>query len=263
MDNRYGTFSSSNIWKLLSKDRSGKNTGSQGVKYIKQVAHELRLGRAINKETSARATTWGKFIETCVFDKLDTSYEIISQNRLFHPTIPFYSGAPDVKKLNTTGDIKAPYSLEVFCDKINALTEGLETYKKEYPEDYWQHISSAVLLTSNCHPVTHFEAIIYVPYESDLKEIKELAMTDKDTYFIAYAEDNELPYLPENGYYKDLNKFRFEVPEADCELLKNAVIEAGKLLKNPTQIINIESENLLLNIKKNSIMETIVEGGKR
>lgn len=31
-------------------------------------------------------------------------------------------------------------------------------------------------------------------------------------------DKSALPYLPENGYYKNLNKFEFEVPKDDIDL---------------------------------------------
>jgi len=224
MNDRHGTVSSSGIWKLLTKDRSGKAMGKQGTTYIKQIQYEQKLGRPLNAERDSRPTTWGRLTERQAFEVLDLSYQLVSKERLFHPDMPYWSGMPDVKKPLITGDIKCPYSLEVFCDKISALSTSIEEYKKLFPEDYWQHISSAVLLEANGHPVTHFEPIIYCPYQSHLAMIRLMAYNSigEDQYryrWIASSTDEEVPYLLDNGTYKDLNIFRFEVPQEDKNLL--------------------------------------------
>src|SRR3990167_4171032 len=214
---RHGTFSSSSIWKLMTTDRSGTNFGAPALKYIRQLQHELNLGRALNKEVVSRATAWGNLCEQRVHDILPMGYSLVSKERLFHPTIQNYSGAPDLIKELTVADAKCPFSLEVFCDKIKAL-ENIEIYKKEFPEDYWQHISNAILLENNGTPITHFEAIIYVPYKSELEEVRELSRNfdgekQNQFAFINWSEDNELPYLIEGGHYKNINIIRFPVKE--------------------------------------------------
>lgn len=233
---RFGTFSSSSIWKLITTDRSAKGFGAPGLKYIRRVQYEVNLGRAINKESIARACSWGNICEMRVHEMLPLDYSFVSQKRLFHPLIPFYSGAPDLIKELTVCDCKAPFSLEVFCDKIKAL-ENIEVYKKEFPEDYWQHISNAILLEANGTPITYFEAIIYCPYKSELQAIRELARNfdgenQNQFAFINWAQDNELPYLLDGGFYKNLNIIRFEISETDKKNLTEKVIEAGKLINS-------------------------------
>lgn len=130
----------------------------------------------------------------------------------------------------------APFSLEVFCDKIEAL-QNIEVYKKEYPEDFYQHISNAILLEANGTKITHFEAVIYCPYQSELESIRELARNWDDENqnqfaFVNWSGDNELPYLPNDcKAYKNLNIIRFEISEADKQALTERVIAAGLLLK--------------------------------
>jgi hypothetical protein len=232
---RHGTFSSSSAWKLMTKDKSGKDFGTQGKKYIKQVGYELKLGRAVDKETNAKATSWGEFIEGRVFDLLPLEYRLVSKERLFHPQIKHYSGAPDLVKICTGADVKCPFSLEVFCDKIEAL-KSLQTYKEEFPEDYWQHISNSILLEANGIKITHFEAIIYVPYKSELAEIREMAFNYRGDQnkiaWINWANDEDLPFLVDGGYYKNLNIVRYEVPQEDKELLTERIKQACKLLPN-------------------------------
>ena len=241
MNDRFGTASSSGIWKLLTKDRSGKGMGKQGITYIKQIQYEQLLGRALNAERDSRPTTWGKICERQAFEVLDLSYQLVSKERLFHPDMPYWSGMPDVKKPLTTGDIKCPYSLEVFCDKIKALSTSIDEYKKQFPEDYWQHISSAELLTANGHKVTHFEPIIYCPYQSHLASIRSMAYNavgeDQFKYKWVYSStDDEVPYLNDNGNFKDLNIFRFEVPDEDKNMLREIMFSLKPELGTPPVI---------------------------
>lgn len=230
---RKGTYSSSKAWKLMTNNTKREPFGVPGLKYIKQVNYEINLGREINCDRDSRPTSWGTVVEKRVFQILPMSYVYISEMRLFHPDFSRWSGAPDLIKNTTVGDCKCPYSLEVFCDKLKILqkacdTEDLTEYKDEYPEDYWQHISNAILLEKNGFPCDHFEAIIYCPYKSELEAIREmiLAMDNNESFkWIYYASDNELPWIPDGGNYKNLNKFRFFVPESD----KQALVERMKL----------------------------------
>lgn len=229
---RHGTFSSSSIWKLLTEDKKG-GFGAPAKKYIKQVNYERKLGRAINKEHGAKPTTWGSFVEARAFYLLGLAYKLVSQERLFHKEIECWSGAPDLIKTDTVCDVKCPFDLETFCDKIEAL-KNIETYKEEYPNDYYQHISNAILLEQNGIKTTHFEAIIYVPYIDELEEIREdtggIDTLQKNLAWINYAENNELPYLQRDTEYKNLNIFRFEIPQEDKEFLTMRVLAAQKLL---------------------------------
>lgn len=231
---RYGTFSSSQGHKLMSNGRAKDTLGAPCLKYIKQVGMEQRLGRSINKEHNAKPTSYGTFLENRVFDLLPLEYKLVSQERLFHPTIDNWSGAPDlIKGEDTLGDCKCPYSLETFCDKIDAL-QNIDVYKEEFPEDYWQHISNSALLIANGYPITHFEAVIYCPYLSEWEAIKEsLNSYSGDLNSIAWlnwATPDELPYLIEGGEYKNLNVFRFELNMTDVILFTERILMANRLL---------------------------------
>lgn len=233
MQERYSTFSSSQMHKLMVTEKGGKGFGVKATTYIKQIIYQRRLGRPVNPEREARPTSWGEFLEKRAFDLLPTSYQLVSKERIYHPEIPFWSGMPDVNEAEVVGDIKCPYSLEVFCKKIELLekvNEDLGAYKKEFPEDFWQHTSNAILTNNE-----YAEAIIYCPYLSELEEIREMVSNfdgNQNKYaWIHFAEDKSLPYLNDGGYYKNLNVFRFKVPEADKELLTQRVIEAGKYLE--------------------------------
>ena len=227
---RFGTFSSSNIWKLLTNNRKGDGFGAPALKYIKQVGYEIKLGRAINVDRDSRPTSWGKFVERYVFEKLDTSYLLVSDERIFHSTINYWSGAADLLKSDSVCDVKCPFNLEVFCDKINALNASIDLYKEEFPEDYWQHVSNAILNNKD-----YAEAIIYCPYQSELQEIRDMVSNyDGDQNKVAWinwSEDSDLPYIPDGGFYKNLHIIRFEVPETEKQLLTEKVLAASALLK--------------------------------
>lgn len=225
---RHGTFSSSSAFKLMTNNKKGEAFGQPGLKYIKQVGLELKLGRALTCERDARPTSWGDFCEHRVFNLLDLSYRNVSDTRFFHLDVKHWSGKPDTLRAETVGDIKSPYNLEVFCDKIAALEAGIDIYRAEYPEDFYQHISNAILLNANGMEVTHFEAIIYAPYYSELEEIRSEAALDCP--WIKYAADDELPWIPDGGTYKNINIFRFQIPESDKIALHNRVVEASKML---------------------------------
>lgn len=244
---RFGTFSSSSAWKLMTNNKAGNGFGEKGKTYIKQVSYELELGRAITKEHNAKATNYGTFLERRAFELLGLDYRLVSQERLFHKTLKHYSGAPDLIKDNTVCDVKCPFSLEVFCDKIEAL-QNIETYKKEFPEDYWQLISNAILLDSNDFPVKHMEAVIYVPYLKELTEIRESANNyDGDQNkiaFLNFAGDDELPYLIEGKKYKNLNVFSFEVPNEDKIALIERIKIAETLLIKPFVPVTEIAESL-------------------
>lgn len=234
---RHGTFSSSAIYKLMTLNRKGDGFGAPAETYIRQVRWEIALGRAINKEVTSKATSWGKYIENVAFNKLPTDYILVSNKRLFHPEYN-WSGATDLIKEGVTCDCKSPFSLEVFCEKVDILSTGnLDDYMKEFPEDFWQHISNALLLEeSGLGPITHFEAIIYMPYLEDIQSIREgVAMIDdmnlqRQLQWLTYADESELPYLIKGGKYKDLNVFQFEIPAHSKAQLKNKVKIANALI---------------------------------
>lgn len=248
---RSGNFSNSSIWKLMTLATNKKDFGKPALTYIKQKRFERKLGRSINKETNARATSWGWLAEKYAFDILPLDYKLVSTDRLVHPEIPTWTGACDLMKQSTLAEVKSPFSLEVFCEKIEALQSGIETYKKEFPEDYWQGIGGAILLEKNGFPVTHFEPIIFCPYKDELDKIRQMAMDappeEAAKYrWLDYAYDNELPYLKNGGEYDHLNIYRFEIPQADKDALTEAVLRAEKMIGGPQVIIAEEKDGITI-----------------
>jgi hypothetical protein len=261
--NRVGNFTSSKIVALLSmgsremteeelaahkkefpKSRK-KNIeswpGKAALTYIEEKKMERRLGRSLGTEINARALSWGSLVENRVFDLLGLEYSLTNKTTLVHPVFPYWSGSPDAEKKNTVPDFKCPLTLKSFCQLVDPLYRGLTGIEainavRDEHEDgetyYWQIVSNA------CIKGYEFgELIVYMPYLDELLEIKEMARRDQSGKYkwIDYAEFVELPYLLRNGYYQNLNKIRFEIPNTDKELLTQRVQEAGKLLFEDAQ----------------------------
>jgi len=227
---RNGRFTSSEIYKLMGAPIPKKT-------YIQEKNYERLLGRRLNSEASARPTLWGKFVEQRAFDLLDTVYKICSDVTISHPDINFWAGSPDLIKHVThqsVVDIKCPFTLKSFCELV-AIADS-ETLKKVKPEYYWQLVSNAILTNSN-----HAELIVYCPYKSELDEIREMTQNyDGDQNKIAWinwASDDELPYIVDGGYYKNINVLSFEVSQSDKDALTVEVIESGKKLITVNQEI--------------------------
>ena len=210
------------------------NTLSQEAhNYIAEKRMEQRIGRSISIEKQTRATLWGHYMEQRVHDKLPTSYRLIGKKSEAHPTILHWVGSPDndCKAESVVGDIKC-YEPKNFCEYVDCLSKNdIALFRSEFPQQYWQLISNACILGMD-----FIEAIIYIPYFSELPEIRQSVLDldsedDKKKYgFIAYASYNELPYIADGCAYKNLNIFRFKAPIEDKEFLKQRVILAGALL---------------------------------
>lgn len=245
---RIGNFTSSEIACLTKVSKDRKSFGAPALTYVDEKNMERRLGRSLSDELNARALTWGKLLETRTFDLLGLEYSLISKETIGHPTINYWSGSPDgIKEEDTVIDIKCPITLKSFCQLVDPIYNGLTGIDamnairedhKDGDKFYWQLVSNAILTGS-----THAELIVYVPYLSELQEIRQMAqMVDTEMlskhYWIAMATEGELPYLNDAGYYKNLNVIRFEVPQADKDLLTDCVTRAGEMLiERPSVLI--------------------------
>jgi hypothetical protein len=128
---------------------------------------------------------------------------------------------PDTLRKDVVGDIKCPFSLKSYCTAVDSFGD-VEAFKKSKPDWYWQLVSNAILCDK-----ARAEIIVYVPYLSELAEIREdCEMFDGNQNKVArfaFAEDDDLPYLIEGGHYKNVEIFEFEVPQEDKDLLTNRV----------------------------------------
>lgn len=235
---RYGNFSSSQIWKLCTKDKSGTDFGAEGKKYIKQCMYERNLQRSINHEVNARQLSWGRIAERVAFDLLPSDYKHVGdEQRYVHPEFDYWVGIPDMIKTGCNAEVKSPTNLEKFCDKIFALQQGWEAFKKQFPEDAWQLVSNNILLNENGIKCDTVEAINFIPYIDELPKIVdklvELGWDEKQEFkWIKYGNFNEFPYLVREGKYKNLYVHPFEIPQADKDFLTDRVRLAGKILLN-------------------------------
>jgi len=230
---RIGNFTSSNIYKLLEKDRAGKNFGAGALTYIEERNMERIIGRSIAMETEAKPLQWGKMCESLVFQELSTAYTLCSDVTIVHPEHSYWSGSPDGYTDDTVMDIKCPFTLKSWF----TLTQGENIYSmidgfsikgaafgshKSGKQYYWQLISNAILTGKKMG-----ELIVFVPRLNQLQDIRNEAEF-QGINWIKYASDDELPYVSDT--FKNLVKIRFEIPQKDIDLLTTAVIEAGKML---------------------------------
>jgi len=249
---RNGNFSSSSIYKLCSKGRgtaSIENVGASFNTYVKEKRREKKLKRSINSKVFTRPLIWGIVCELYIFaKKLNTSFSDMNNvGRLTHTEFNQWTGIPDTfrRKDLVVGDIKSPSSLIKFCDLIESSEKGLECFKSNHPDYYWQLVSNAILTG-----VDKAELLFYIPYLSELKLIKEFVVNiqeedlplDLELFQIewisheinAYIEFQKkplsIPYLPNDCEYKDFNVFTFNVPQEDKEFLTDRVKMAIKEL---------------------------------
>lgn len=230
--------------------------GQKAITYIRETNMERRLDGPLEIESNARPLLWGKLLEVILFAWLGIEYSLKSSETILHKILRWWAGSPDGEKTDTVIDMKAPYTRKSFCMLVQPLYDGLTGkaamdairfgYKDnngfdhdKHPDGekyYWQLVGGAVLLNKK-----FAELIVYMPYESEVEAIKAEAMKEKHGgkyFFISMANEGELPFLPEDGYYKNINIIRFEVPEEDKLLLTKRVLQGGQLLVNNDDMPN-------------------------
>jgi hypothetical protein len=195
---------------------------------------ERLLGRSISTDLGGKPVLWGKLLEPRLFDMLGLEYTYCSDDTQVHPTIPYWSGTRDGYKEDTIIDEKCPFTLKSFCQLVQPLYEGetgmvaMNNLRVNHPDGekyYWQLVSGSILSGTK-----YAELIIYMPYLSELDEIKIMADGNPKYYWLNFAGEDELPYLIDGGYYRNLNIINFEVPEWDKRILTEAILKAGEML---------------------------------
>jgi hypothetical protein len=251
-EKRIGNFTSSGIYKLMKsgsrkmteielelykvENPKGRRTtidvdfGDLALTYISEKQMERKLGRCLNDVGSAKPLIWGRVCEKIAFDLLGIEYTLISQDTIIHPEIPFFSGSPDGKKEGVVYDIKCPYTIKSFC--TFAECKDIAEIREKHPDGekyYWQLVSNAIL--TDCDKG---ELIIYCPYKSELEKIR----TECENYddpnkvaWIVFSNDDDLPYLIDGKFYKNLYKFEFDIPNEDKDYLINRIKKAEELLE--------------------------------
>lgn len=222
---RIGKPTSSTVHRLMNPSK--KKT------YIKEKSREMRLGIEIGIDSSAHSLSWGKAMEGYVYENhIEIDYELVSQQTTVHPS-GLWCGTKDIIKDNCVGDIKCPISRTSFCDLIEIIeSQNVELFKLESPEYYWQLVSNSIL--ENCD---YAELVVWMPYVSEHAAILEyIEMLDDfqmqlDIHWVLNAPISRLPMLPGNSGYKNINRFKFEVPKADKIILEETIKAASKLIK--------------------------------
>lgn len=230
---RTGTFSSSSIYKLVKKGRSTEFS-APGVSYIKEKSYEIRLQRELQSGTSGRPAIWGTMVEYRAFELLPLDLRLESKQRYKHPEL-MWTGAPDIVNQRLAGDIKSPFTLKSFCELVDIIdSKDSQVFKAEKPEYYWQLVSNAILTGLDTALF-----VVYVPFQEELNLIREMAENyegdQNKVAWIGWAQDEDLPYLVEDGMYKNINTWEFEIPQEDKDFLTERVrlaeVELIKLLK--------------------------------
>ena len=233
---RVGRFTSSKISLLMYKPRNKSSLFSAGATtYIKNKANERMLGRSLDLGRSGSSAQWGLFLEQYVFNEFTgTEYKIMANESVIYND--YLAGSADLIVDGVkVSDIKC-FEPEKFCNYSNMInSQDIERFKAEFKCEYWQLVSNAII-----NNVPNAEAIAYMPTLEELEEIKELAENyegaDQWKYrFIVESPLHQLPYIPNESKYNNLNKFEFFVPQEDKEFLLERVKLAGSELQKFTE----------------------------
>jgi len=240
---RIGNFTSSEIVALTTKGTKADTLGKPAITYIQKKNMERRHGLPLSSESDARPLTWGKLLEPRCFDLLGIEYKLCSSETIQHPEIYCWAGSPDAIKYGDEGitvvDIKCPMTRQSFSELVDVTYGGLtgmdlmdhiRNNQKDGEKYYWQLVSNAILTGAK-----YAELIVYMPHYSELPIIKEMAQNSDDLrqyryYWISNAEFEDLPHIRDNGYYRNLNIIRFEVPQSDKDFLTECVMKAESYL---------------------------------
>lgn len=226
-----------------------ENTFSEaGLTYLEECVMERRLQLPLEQEQFSKSTSWGHLCEKYVMQNhelMGLEYTQRPDESIVHPEYNFWTGRPDAEKTkdSTVSDVKSPWTRKSFCQLVQPLYDGLTgldamnavrngytdgngiAHKphKEGNTYYWQLVSNSILTKAK-----YAELIVFMPYEREIDDIKRIANQsegeDLNKYYgIVMSENSALPYLVEGGYYKNINRIVFEVPEWDKQLLKQRV----------------------------------------
>jgi hypothetical protein len=238
-DPRAGNFTSSEIVALTTNGKEKGSFGAPFYSYIEEKKMERRLNRSLTEDVFAKPLSWGDLVQHYVFKLLGSDYKPCSNDVVSHKTIDCWKGTPDAEKFDvgkTVAEVKCPQTLKSFCLLVDAWNKGgIQLVRKNHKDGekfYWQIVSNAILTGAK-----YGELIVFAPYKSELDTIREMAQNvdGKQSHFfwIASGTDDELPFLLDGGYYKNLNVMRFEIPVADKMFLHARVEEARGFLLLP------------------------------
>jgi hypothetical protein len=248
---RTGRITSSEIVALVSEGRAKDSFGAPFYTYVSECVMERMFGLSLENKVTSIQMQWGKLLESWVHKHLlGLEYIMQSRQTLIHPTIREWAGSPDQIKMigdeiETVTDIKCPFTRKSFFCLVQSIYKyvdgvvspsgisGNDAIKevrktKDGEKYYWQLVSNACITGAK-----YAELIVYMPYLEDLQEIEKFnynADEEEKSFRVAWAKENELPYIVKESGFKDLNIIRFEVPQEDKDFLTNRVNEAVKLI---------------------------------
>lgn len=241
MKYKIGRFTSSGIHNLMTLNRKKDGFGAPALNYINEKNIEWKLGRNIRSSAGSQAAYWGYIMEKACYELLPLEYKLVSDVNFEHPTMPeYWSGSPDLMiggdgKIAVIAEIKS-YQMKKYAQYTDMLMLGdIDIFRKNFAQEYWQIVSNVIINNAD-----YGEAISFMPTKRDLLRIRDDIengdMLERYGYepwhyrFIVEKKITDLAYIPDNGYYNNITKFRFVVPEADKELLTSKVQEAKQLL---------------------------------
>lgn len=223
-----------------------------GLTYINERILERRLQLPLDLETYSKPTSWGNLCELYMMNNhelMSLEYEQRPNQSIFHPEFPYWCGRPDARTKKVVADIKSPYSRRSFCQMLQPIVDGFtgmdamtalvhgytiivdgkEVEKGKYDEGanyYWQLVSNACILGLDVA-----QLIIYMPYESELPKIMQLAGSNPDFRNLALSDMSQLPFIKDYGFYNNKTVIEFTIPQADKDFLTSRVKLAGSMLK--------------------------------
>lgn len=227
---RVGRFTSSEIY-LLAAGKTGFI--KSGYTYIEKKFFERKINRSLDMGKYGQSAQWGLFLERYVFSHfMGLKYEIAATETKINPELDCHAGSADlVEKGVKVGDIKCYEPLN-FCRMAECFAlNDVQEFKNQFPKEYWQLVSNAIIYGTD-----RAELILYMPNLQELQEIRDLAMDHEGSdqwkfRFITENEDYQLPYVPDEAAYENLNRFEFEVPQVDKDFLIDRIKEADKIIK--------------------------------
>ena len=233
-EHRAGHFTSSMVYKLIKQTKG--EFQAPGKTYIQEKQIEKRIGSCLDGGAHTQTLAWGNLLELVVYSILGTQYQISSKETNLHPLYgDFWSGSKDLFTVNAkTGKMESIAEIKCYQKKNFALytdcilQKDTELMKADFPKEYWQIVSNAII-----NEVEIGEAITYMPYVSEAKYLKEMAEDQPDFWKYKFVVDlpvADLPFIPDGGYYKNINKFAFIIPDEDRELLTSRILQAEKIL---------------------------------
>lgn len=232
--NRSGFFTSSQMSRLAASLKSGKPSQAY-YGYIKEVVAEKSMGRVCDVQVKTQPIKWGNLMEVVLFNMIGIGYSMTHKQTIRHFKYSnIWSGTPDLiatgKKI---GEIKCFQPKNFSLLSLCLLKKDVEVFKNEFPKEYWQCVSNAILCKLKVA-----EIIAFMPYKSHLKQIIDQieetnflemnGLDPQDYYFMTRNDIESLPYLPDDSPMQNINSFEFKIPNEDIEFLTQRVIDAEK-----------------------------------